>query len=233
MNVVIIEDEAAVARRIARLVQLVLGQRLQRLDLCTNLTEARQVLASRPPDLLLLDLNLNGRDGFDLLTPLLAESFHVIVVSAYKDMALRAFEYGMLDFVPKPVDLERLRQAFGRLDRQAEATRSPVRRLALKHAGRTEFIALDDVVSFHGASDYSEILLRSGRTMLCDKSLDTLASLLGGEFRRIHRSHIVRRADIVALRSAEGSRYLAELSDGRTLVVSRSRIKAIREELSS
>lgn len=231
MRIVIVEDEAMVAQRIARLTRALLGERITALEICPQLADARRVLAAEPPDLLLLDLNVNGEDGFDLLVPLLAEPFHVIVISAYKDLALRAFEYGILDFVPKPVTPERLGAAFERFDGRAASARPAPRRLAIKRAGQIDLVELDQVVHIRGAADYSEIVLRSGKTHLCDKSLDTLASLLGGEFTRIHRSHIVRAGEIVALHTAEGSRYQAELRDGTRLPIGRTRVAALRGEL--
>ena len=66
-------------------------------------------------DLLFLDLNLNREDGYELLEEVAAESFHTIIVSAYKDRAIRAFEYGVLDFVAKPYTEERLSLAIQRI----------------------------------------------------------------------------------------------------------------------
>ena len=231
MKIIIVEDEAIIAQRIARLTRLFLGDRVTSLDSCATLSEARETLARKPPDLLLLDLNLNGQDGFDLLVPLLAEPFHVIIISAYKDFALRAFEYGVLDFVPKPIDPERLRAAFERVNGPPQLRKPPLRRLAIKNAGHIELIKLNDVTSIHGAGDYSEVVLASGKTHLSDKTLDCLAALLGDEFKRIHRSHLVRTNQIVALHATEGSRYEAELETGIRLPIGRSRISALRAEL--
>ena len=80
----------------------------------THLPEALCFIENNSLDLVLLDLNLNGDNGFDLLTTAVSESFHTIVISAYKDQAITAFEYGILDFVPKPFNRDRLEQAFDR-----------------------------------------------------------------------------------------------------------------------
>ena len=59
-------------------------------------------------DLLLLDLNLDGGNGFDILKYTVSQSFHTIIISAYTDQAITAFQYGVLDFIPKPFRDEEL-----------------------------------------------------------------------------------------------------------------------------
>ena len=114
MNVLIVEDEAPAARRLARITSELLGEEAGSLAIKASVEEAEQHLASCGVDVVLLDLNLNGSSGFDLLSRMTAGSFHTIVVSASLDKALAAFEYGVLDFVPKPVERERLARAFSR-----------------------------------------------------------------------------------------------------------------------
>src|SRR3546814_13063742 len=101
------------------------------------------------PDVRLLDLNLHGRDGFDLLKRAVAGSFDTIVVSANTDRALEAFEYGVVDFVPKPFTEARLSQAFERrLAKRDEG--EAIRYLVVRHAGKLERIRIDDIRVIHG-----------------------------------------------------------------------------------
>ncbi|MBK7227614.1 MAG: hypothetical protein IPH97_01775 [Ignavibacteriales bacterium] len=60
-------------------------------------------------------MNLNAKDGFELLKQVVSQSFHTIVISANINRAIEAFEYGVLDFIPKPYNIERLKAAFQRL----------------------------------------------------------------------------------------------------------------------
>ena len=107
MRILIIEDEASVADRIERLTRQVLGTNIQRLAKRQTLSAGLHYLQNHPIDLLLLDLNLNGLNGFSILQELLSHSFQTIIVSANTDQALKAFEYGVLDFIPKPFTIER------------------------------------------------------------------------------------------------------------------------------
>ncbi len=112
MRILIVEDETVIARRLERLVRQILGQQLVWLKRADCLAAARADLESFPIDLMFLDLNLHGKDGFGLLEHAVAGAFHTVIVSAHTNQALRAFEYGVLDFVAKPFDKERLEKTF-------------------------------------------------------------------------------------------------------------------------
>ena len=118
MRVVIVEDEPTVAGRIKRLTEKILAAELTALIHFDELDEALDYLSSHPIDLLLLDLNLHGRDGFEILANTVSGSYHTIIISAYAEKALKAFEYGVLDFVAKPFSTARLRKAFVRYNEQ-------------------------------------------------------------------------------------------------------------------
>ena len=231
MRILIVEDEAVIARRIEQFCRRILGDQLEGLRLATTLDAADAALAAAPIDVLLLDLNLAGRDGMELLEAQVAGSFHTIIVSANTDQALRAFEYGVIDFVPKPFSEQRLREALSRAG--APEARSPhaARLLAVRKPGRIELVAVSDVLYIQGADDFSELVLADGRRALHDKTLEKLQNVLPPAFERIHRSYLVRLSAVRALHVHEGSRYEAELTNGVRLPVGRTRFKQIREQL--
>lgn len=235
LNIAIVEDEAQVAKRVARLTREILGERVENVNTFACLDEAGLALVSEAFDLLILDLNLNGEDGFELLRRVAAESFHTIVVSAYKERALEAFDFGVLDFVPKPIDERRLRVAFERLlstsSIHSQVASNFAKRLAIKSNGLVELIPVEEISHISGADDYSEVFLKSGKSVLSDKTLNSLDILLGDTFIRIHRSHIVRTNEIKRLRVSEGSRYNVDLPSGVQLPVGRSCVSRIRELL--
>jgi len=231
MRVLIVEDEPLVAQRLERFCREILGARLTRVRVAPGFDAGEACLGEHAVDLLLLDLNLDGRDGMTLLQTAVAGSFHTVIVSANIDQALRAFEYGVVDFVPKPFTRERLARALERAVGPDAGPAGSTRYLAVKKHGRVEAIRLEEVAHIHGAGNYSELVLRDGRRELHDKSLERLAAVLTGEFTRIHKSHLVRFDDVVALHAHEGSHYEAELRDGSRLPVGRSRYKELRARL--
>ncbi len=231
MKVLIVEDEPLVAQRLARFCREVLGDALEKLQLASGRDEAGAWMAENPCDVALLDLNLEGQDGMELLKLSVASSFHTIIVSANTDRALEAFQYGVLDFVPKPFTRERLAQALARVSSPLGRAAFAARTLAVKKAGRVELVAVDDILYVQGAGNYSELVLVNGRRELHDKTLEKLEAVLPADFQRIHKSYLVRMSTMKALHAAEGSHYEAELKNGTCLPIGRGRYKEIREKL--
>ena len=231
MRVAIIEDEAIIAARLERLVSEQLGERLQTLSILSTLASARDHLESHPIDVLFLDLNLNGRDGFTLLSEAVAGSFATIVVSAHHEQALRAFELGVTDFVPKPFDGARIARALAQVESREPELRRQISRLAIRHARGIDLVAVDQLLYVRGANDYSALHLENGTSPLHHKSLTALEQLLPPRFARIHRSYIVDLERVSTLRSRGGGRHQLTLEDGTELPIARSRIAAIRKRL--
>ena len=229
MRVLIIEDEPPIARRLARLLRELAPDEITSIETRATLAEAEHALAGGAVDVVFLDLNLNGRDGFDLLADAAAGAFHTVVVSAHTERALEAFEVGVLDFVGKPFGAERLRTTLDRL-RGARAEH-PAAALAVRTAGRVDLVRVADVVYVRAAGPYSELVLRDGSVRLHGKPLDRLLAVLPASFERVHRSYLVRLGDVVGLRVQPGSRYAVVLASSETLPVGRSRVEAVRARL--
>lgn len=230
MRILIVEDEPIIARRTARLTRSILGEANLTIETAEQLDAAHDALRADDIELLFLDLNLHGADGFDLLKASVAGAFHTIVISAYTDRAIEAFELGVLDFIGKPFGRERLAQALRRLRTDAR-TDPPARYLAVRTGGRVTLIDVERVHYLQGAGSYSELVLHDGSTELHDKPLKRLVTLLPGDFVRIHRSYVVRMSAVAHVHSREGSRYAVELRDGTMLPVGRTRIDAVRQRL--
>ena len=228
MRVLIVEDEAVIARRLEQFCRRILGDRLEQLRVAATFDAARAALAETPIDALLLDLNLAGRDGMALLKEQVAGSFHTVIVSASPEHALRAFEHGVIDFVAKPFTEARLAEALRRVADPGGRAPHAARLLAVRKPGRVELVSIDEVIYAQGADDYSELVLIDGRRELHDKTLDQLQKVLPPVFERIHRSYLVRLSAVKALHAHEGSRYEAELKNGVRLPVGRTRYKDLR-----
>nr|WP_294781281.1 LytTR family DNA-binding domain-containing protein [uncultured Flavobacterium sp.] len=230
MKILIIEDEARIAKRIQRMTRDYFSKEVQIL-LCDSLENGLSIIESQNIDLLLLDLNLNGEDGFDILQTVVARSFQTIIISAYTDKAITAFNYGVLDFVPKPFDEKRLSQAFMRFTSQEKQVGGAIQFLAVKKAKTIQLIAINDIRYIKGAGIYTELHLFNGRTELHDKSLEALEKLLPSSFQRIHKSFILcwNEADKLVVES--GGRYNMMLRNGDLLPVGRSKYKEIKNRM--
>lgn len=233
MQILIVEDEARIARRVERFTREILGDQLSGLTIKPKLSAAMDHILNHPIDVLLLDLNLHGKDGFDLLKTAVAHSFHTIVVSAYRDRAIEAFEYGVIDFIPKPFDIARLGKAFERITDLTQKAGYATKYLAIKKQGRIHLLGIDDMVYLQGANIYSEVFLQNGKKELYDKSLEKVFQLLPSNFERIHKSYIVNMQQAQEILVHSGSKYELLLKNGEILPIGRTRYKAIKEKFFS
>lgn len=231
MKVVVVEDERVVAKRVARNVAEALGEECESVTICGTFDEASDYLNDHDVDLLLLDLNLHGADGFDLLSQAAARPSHTIVVSANTDRALQAFEYGVLDFVPKPFTRERFARAIARARPSGQQLEHRAAHLSVRTPQGIEILPVAGVRAIHGAGNYSEVEMTDGRRRLHYKSLDRLGQLLPDDFLRVHRSHIVNLRCADKLKTLPGSRYQLILDDGSVVPVGRTRVAEVRERL--
>ena len=212
---------------------------------CANGFEAVKAVENAAPALLLLDIQMPGLSGFEVVE-LLRSEVAVVFVTAYDEYALRAFEVHAVDYLLKPFSPERLgealrrvRQRIGRpreagIEKVAAAARPPgtwPERLVAKEAGRIQVIPLNALDFVEARDDY--ICLRSGgREVLKQQTLSDLASQLDpARFVRVHRSYILNVARIARIeRYAKDSR-LAVLLDGTKVPISRAGYASLRDHL--
>ncbi|MGL1886894.1 MAG: LytTR family DNA-binding domain-containing protein [Reichenbachiella sp.] len=228
MNILIVEDESRIAKRIERMTRDIFGEALQSLTHLNKLKEALKFIEENTLDLVLLDLNLNGDNGFDLLNTAVSESFHTIVISAYKEQAITAFEHGVLDFVPKPFNRDRLEQAFSRTLTKEKSVAHKVKVLAIKKRGRIQLLPIEELLFIKGAGPYTELYLTDGTKELHDKSLEKLELLLSPTFERLHKSYLVKMSEIRDIIVESGSKYMAELKNGALIPVGRTKYKDLK-----
>ncbi len=227
MNVLIVEDEAPAARRLRRLVAHELAIEPDDITLADNLDTACKYLAELPVELLLLDLDLSGRDGFEALRSVESNHPATVIVSANVDRALEAFDHDVVDFVSKPVSAERLSRAIAR----AREARSEEMRLIIRSLGRVEIVPVSSIVRFAGADDYVEVVTTDDRSLLHYDRLDRLERQLPPAFVRTHRSHIVNTAQVTQLLVLGRGQCAAVTSDNQQIPISRRRIRMVKSRL--
>lgn len=230
MRILIVEDEPLVRQRLLRMCVELGGERA-RFDAIADLESAGDRLERNVYDGLLLDLNLDGEDGFDLLRRAVSGRHHCVVVSAHRERALEAFELGVLDFVPKPFSRERLGAALERLLDVGHSGSGRARYLGIWRAQGTALVELADVLWIRADGDYSQLRMLDGRSELHDKSLAGLSAVLPPDFVRCHRSYVVNLRHVRSLHAGSGSRYWLVLTGGVELPVGRAHITALRHEL--
>ena len=212
--------------------------------------EAVAAIRERGPDLVFLDVQMPEMDGFAVVQAIGVESMPaVIFVTAHDQYAIQAFEINALDYLLKPVIEERFvkalvrakdrirskvaadskRQIIGLLKTIA-APQNYLARLAVRSAGKTIFLDVEDVDWIGAAENYVEVHVGRAHHLLhvtmnaLEKSLDP------GIFLRIHRSIIVNLRQIQEVQSGAHGEYLITLREGARLQSGRTysaRLKAI------
>lgn len=228
MRILIVEDERPTAEDIKFLIEQILQKEITSIHIEITLDSALIYLKEKPIDVLLLDLNLNSKDGFDLLKQVVSQSFHTIVISANISRAIEAFEYGVLDFIPKPYNSERLKAAFQRLKSSHALDGHAVKYLSVKKGFEVKVIPLEEINYFKSANIYVELHLQNGHTIMYDKSIKQLTPLLPSNYYRIHKSYIVNRDKIESIQSLGGGKYRVILRSGECLPVSRHKINQLK-----
>ncbi len=196
------------------------------------------------PDVVFLDVQMPVLDGFDVVDLLAAPRPHIVFVTAYDEYALRAFDVHALDYLTKPVRLERLNETLRRvqaaLGTEAAAARldalrkerqdRPLRRLTV-HVGRKLRVLDLDAIRYVEADDKLVFAHLDDAKYRTDFTLDELEQRLDARFIRPHRSHIVNLDAVHELIPWTSGTYRLRLKDGTELPVARRRAQAVKEAL--
>jgi two-component system LytT family response regulator len=245
LKVLIVDDEVH-ARTNLRLA-LVALHGWEMVGECASAASARACLESTSVDMLLLDVQMPLESGLELARDLsrLDVPPLVVFVTAHRGHALDAFDVHALDYIVKPVDERRLRQALERasvlLEQRAtyaQALRQftdPVpgywSELVVRSVGRIDRITLTDVQWIETAGNYVELHLPQ-RTLLHRSTLTELARYLDPkEFLRIHRRILVRRSQMLGLRQMQERGHVLALQCGQNLPVSERYVEAAKVAL--
>lgn len=220
MRVLIVEDVTLVADRIAALSKKYLSN--CKVQISYTLEDAQHRINEEVYDLLFLDLNLNGKNGFELLELVTASSFQTIIITANREKASIAFDYGVLDFIGKPIIEKRFKAAIDRFLDGNGSYREKLKYLTIKSKGIISLVRIGDIKFIKASGNYSELHTADNRCLLHDKNIDKLVKILPDTFVKVHRSFIVHKSRISKLIKHGGGKYSLELQSGDVVSVSRS-----------
>jgi two-component system LytT family response regulator len=199
---------------------------------------AVRAIATLRPDVVLLDIQMPGMSGFDVLVQTASEHLPLIVfVTAYDEHALKAFDVHAFDYLLKPINRERLVEAIARvradlargapdrdrvLDVVQGARSARTVRFTVRDRDRYVLVRASDIDWIEAAANYVRLNTRGRGFMLRMTLAEMERRLDPAEFIRIHRSTIVNAARINEIRPDAHGDYDVVLADGRTLKMSRS-----------
>ena len=249
LRVLVVDDEELARLRLRGLVDECQLPKASVVGEAANVTQALVWLATQQCDVLLLDIQMPGRDGTELAAELRGQEHSpaVVFVTAHAEHAVKAFDLDAVDYVTKPVRRERLQAALQRAAQrlaiappEAVAEAAEVPALIVSDRGRVIRVPMTDVLYLKAELKY--VTLRTAaRTYVLDDSLAELEERLGARFLRVHRNALVARKAVRALErrivTGEGddeggeSWAVCVAPVEEWLAVSRRQVAAVREAL--
>lgn len=238
MKILIVDDEP-IARQVLR-EELETVSDLVIVGEAENGKQALQQITKLQPDLVLLDLQMPVMGGFEVVRKLRGGHLPVVViVTAFDQHAIEAFEAGAVDYLLKPVGDERLRNAVERARKQCENPLELAHQVARIAAAETrkivgrfgeEYVLLDasEILAFQAEGELVWIVTAKQR-LLATQTLRVIEDHLKEEqFRRVHRNAIVNVNHVRKMSALSSQRWLVTLSNSLQLVVSKRQAHNIR-----
>jgi len=244
LRALLIDDEELARKRLRKLLQDFKSE-LEVIDEAGNGKEAVEKIEAAKPDVIFLDIQMPGYDGFEVVRRLRVKPF-IIFVTAYDEYALRAFEENSVDYLLKPIDHRRLTMAVDKLRRLfstapptwndhlerllSQFTSPTLKRLQVKSGDKILLINVDDIFYFEAKDKYT-FLHTSDHQHIIDLTLAELEEKLDKtNFIRIHRSHIIHIKYIQELVKWFGGKYKIRMNDRKQteLIVSRGYVDRIQ-----
>jgi len=229
------------------------------IEICGEACNGREALAAvreHSPDLMFLDVQMPGMDGFEVLRKLSGSNMpEVVFVTAYDEFALKAFEANALDYLLKPINDDRLREAIERARKHTDEVladehrnkllkfvceltgreltlesalaaavgegRTYPKRIAIRDGAETQCVEVESIDWIDAAGDYM-CVHSAGDTYVLRGTMKHLEGVLDPEtFVRVHRSAIVNRHRVTAMRPHRNGEYFLQLGDTAELKLSR------------
>lgn len=241
LRVLVVDDEALARSRLRVLLADCRAPAAVAAGEAANAAQAMELIARQSFDAVLLDIHMPGADGLGLARALadLPQPPAVVFVTAYAEHAVAAFELEAVDYLTKPVRLERLEAALQKVERVLQARASaplvPADTLLIHDRGRTERVPLAEVLYFKAELKYVTVRTAT-RSYILDASLAELEERHAPDFLRVHRNALVARRALRALERhddpEEGEGWAVRLNGvDEVLAVSRRQLGAVREAL--
>jgi two-component system, LytTR family, response regulator len=249
IRTLIADDEPLARERIATLLRA--EEDIEVIGECADGSRAAAAIQQLTPDLVFLDIQMPGADGFDVIQTVGADRMpNVVFVTAYDKYALKAFDVHALDYLLKPFDRTRFQKALSRardhIERQQtgdlgrrllalvqdlKSDTQRIDRLVVKSGGRVFFLRTDEIDWIEAAGNYVRLHL-SAESHLFRETMNALEARLDPQrFVRIHRSRIVNIERIQELQPWFNGEYAVILRNGTKLTLSRGYREKLQERL--
>ena len=240
---IIIDDEQLARQRIKRLLKEY--DEVEIIEEASNGEDGLEKIEFLKPDLIFLDIEMPILNGFEMLAKLKHQP-KVVFITAYDQYAIKAFEEGSIDYLLKPIEIERLDKTIKKLRqtnlapaqipledllRQIQGKKA-VKTLTIKLGDKILLVKVNEIVHIQAEDKYVFLHTVDGKKHLTDFTLSTLETKLPEEFLRIHRSDIINVDYIKEIRKGFNGALVFVLNNQNETKVtsSRSNSEMLREK---
>ena len=245
IKTVIVEDEQKSLDMLAGII-LKNCPELDIVGLAKNVAEGAVLIKSQKPDLVFLDINMPDGSGFDLLEQVAGSKFELIFATASDQHAIRAIKYSACDYLLKPIDIEELKIAVGKVVQKKNAIPNMenlqfliqhlkradenFQKITLPTGNAYEIVNVRDIIRCEADGSYTNFYLSDKRKLMVSAGLKHYEELLPeNEFIRVHHHHLVNMNHVVRFLKEDGG--YAVMSDGTKIEISRRKKETFLEKL--
>lgn len=243
MRTLIVDDERLARNELKRLLEPY--TKIEIVGEAANAEEALIMIDDLQPELLFLDIQMPGKNGFELLSSIEGKSPEVIFTTAYDEYAIKAFEFNALDYLLKPIDTERLKETIHRIEENQAHTEIPVSnhervekilgendQVFVKDGEKCWFVKLGKVRLFESMGNYVRLHFDDQKPLVL-KSLNNLEERLDpGTYFRANRKHIINLHWIEKIEPWFSGGLLVTLQGGDKIEISRRQAIRFKELMS-
>lgn len=227
MKAFIVEDSRMAREELKEL--LIAHDNVQVCGEAGNPRDALPIINTERPDLLFLDINMPGKNGFQLLEELDYDP-KVIFITAYEEYALRSFEFSTVDYILKPISAPRLKVAIDRLSlfstvaEEPDENQTPLdmsSRVLLRDGNHCHWVCLQDIGYFESYGNYTQVYWGQNKALIYRAMSKVERRLPEKYFFRANRQHIVNVNNVERVNPWGNNGYRLRLTSGNEIDVSR------------
>lgn len=212
---------------------------------CENVLQAVEVIKTQQPDLVFLDIEMPNYSGFEIVTFFKEINFEIVFVTAYDQYAIRAFEVAAIDYLLKPVDIDRLKNSVSRVVQQKNIEQQSQRlsllsntleskqlkNIVITDKGQQNIIAIESIIAIEAQESYCTIHT-TDKIFIASKNLKHFETVLENlsQFFRVHKSWLVNTNCITQYSKSD---LTIQLNNGLTTKLSKYKKAEFEEAISS
>lgn len=217
-SAIIVDDEQSARDILEGLLERFCPQ-IEVLAKCKDLVEGTEQIKALKPDLVFLDIEMPNYAGYEIVSFFDEIDFEIIFITAYDHYAIKAFEISAVDYLLKPIDIQRLKLSVARFEEKKELKgmqasykvlqenlqKNTLSKILIPFQGEQKVLPIDEILAFEAKEAYASIHTKNGDRFMVSKNLKHFENLLAenGNFFRTHKSWLINMDFISAYSRSE------------------------------